>query len=175
MTTRRTPIAVGSHLVSPRLLYSHHGIYVGRGKVVHYSGKADGLQTGPVKIDSLGAFAGGHGFRLKTHPNAKYAGKAVAARALLRLGEDLYSLIGNNCEHFCEWCINEQHRSLQVERGMQSTGSGVTAALMARSSLPAALRVLGMSGIIAPPLAVAAALVSIGVLAVAIMRQGNEL
>jgi len=40
---------LGSHLVTPRRGYLHHGIYVGAGKVVHYSGFAHGLRRGPVK------------------------------------------------------------------------------------------------------------------------------
>jgi hypothetical protein len=24
-------------------------------------------------------------------------------------------VLSNNCEHFCEWCIEDEHRSYQVE------------------------------------------------------------
>lgn len=33
----------------------------------------------------------------------------------MRLGEHRYRLLTNNCEHFCEWCVNGAHRSYQVE------------------------------------------------------------
>jgi hypothetical protein len=36
-------------------------------------------------------------------------------RAGLRLGENSYRLLTNNCEHFCDWCIRGQPRSHQVE------------------------------------------------------------
>ena len=36
-------------------------------------------------------------------------------RARSRLGEDRYRLLTNNCEHFCEWCLRDEHRSYQVE------------------------------------------------------------
>src|ERR1700747_1270918 len=34
---------LGSHIVTPRRGYLHHGIYVGDGKVVHYAGLAHGF------------------------------------------------------------------------------------------------------------------------------------
>lgn len=37
----------GDHLKSSRGLYTHHGIYVGDGNVIHYSGLSDGIQSGP--------------------------------------------------------------------------------------------------------------------------------
>ena len=33
----------------------------------------------------------------------------------MRLGEDCYSVLTNNCEHFCEWCVRGEHRSYQVD------------------------------------------------------------
>ena len=35
---------LAAHLVTPRTLYSHHGIYVGGGRVIHYSGITYGLR-----------------------------------------------------------------------------------------------------------------------------------
>ena len=29
--------SLGAHLISPRNGYSHHGIYVGSGRVIHYA------------------------------------------------------------------------------------------------------------------------------------------
>ena len=40
---------LGSHIVTPRCGYTHHGIYVGHGRVVQYAGLAHGLRTGPVE------------------------------------------------------------------------------------------------------------------------------
>jgi hypothetical protein len=40
----------------------------------------------------------------------------VVRRARLRLGENRYHLLTNNCEHFCEWCIRGESRSLQVDK-----------------------------------------------------------
>jgi len=35
----KEPLA-GSHIVTPRLGYRHHGLYCGDGKVIHFSGMA---------------------------------------------------------------------------------------------------------------------------------------
>ena len=50
---------LGSHLVTPRRGYLHHGIYVGARKVVHYSGLAHGLRRGPVEEVPFAHFACG--------------------------------------------------------------------------------------------------------------------
>ena len=43
----------GSHLVSPRRFYLHHGIYLGGGEVVHYSGFSSSFRAGPVEVIDL--------------------------------------------------------------------------------------------------------------------------
>jgi hypothetical protein len=106
---------VGAHLVSPRGIYDHHGIYVGRGQVVHYSGKSVGVQSGPVCLASLKEFCAGRGYAIWPHPLALHPPREVVRRARSRLGENLYRLTSNNCEHFCEWCLNGNARSHQVE------------------------------------------------------------
>ncbi|CAB3795091.1 hypothetical protein LMG28138_03813 [Pararobbsia alpina] len=41
--------ALGAHSVTPRGVYSHHGIYVGKGKLVHYAVHARSLHRGLVE------------------------------------------------------------------------------------------------------------------------------
>lgn len=141
-------IAVGSHLVSGRGVYAHHGIYVGRGKVVHYAGWSEELDAGPVEKVSLEVFAGGRQYRVKEHADALYSGHGVAERALSRVGEDMYCVFSNNCEHFCEWCINDEHDSGQVDTGtaIGSSGGAAVAGLAARSVVAASGAVAGLSG-----------------------------
>src|SRR5579859_3946204 len=50
---------VGAQIISPRRGYLHHGIYIGKGRVVHYAGLAYGLFRGPVEETSLAQFARG--------------------------------------------------------------------------------------------------------------------
>src|SRR5688500_7980667 len=112
-------------------VYTHHGIYIGAGKVIHYAGRSkDG--TAPdsaIQITSLENFSADYGCTVREHARAGYSGQQVVGRALTRLGKDGYCLFGNNCEHFCNWAIDGVHESEQVERGSVLVGaviSGVT-------------------------------------------------
>jgi Lecithin retinol acyltransferase len=96
--------SLASHLVTPRTLYSHHGIYVGNGRVIHYSGLAHGFRRGPVEEVSLEHFARGRGIRIRRAASRIDSREAVA-RARSRLGECRYRILTNNCKHFCEWVL----------------------------------------------------------------------
>jgi hypothetical protein len=115
----------GDHLVSPRSGYTHHGIYIGNGKVIHYSGLADGLETGPVAETTLKAFNNGRNFTVRQYITPRFQGQAVVERACSRVGEELYCVYSNNCEHFCQWCINGDHDSTQVNNGAAITSGTV--------------------------------------------------
>jgi hypothetical protein len=106
---------LGSHLVTPRRGYLHHGIYVGARKVVHYSGLAHGLRGGPVEEVSLARFASGQRVWIRSGAPCAFDVAEVIGRARSRVGEDSYRLLTNNCEHFCEWCLRGKARSFQVE------------------------------------------------------------
>jgi hypothetical protein len=108
-------LPLAAHIITPRVGYRHHGIYVGDGKVVHYRGLCRGWRAGPVEEVSLAEFARGRPVRVRPHANARFDREAVVARARSRLGEDAYRLLTNNCEHFCEWCVDGRQRSLQIE------------------------------------------------------------
>lgn len=106
---------LGSHIVTPRCGYLHHGIYVGGRNVVHYSGYLYGLRKGPVEEISLERFRGCHPLWVKSSPSARFEVPNVVQRARSRLGENCYRLLTNNCEHLCEWCLFGEQRSYQVE------------------------------------------------------------
>jgi hypothetical protein len=105
---------IGIHLKSSRKIYSHHGIYIGNGKVIHYSGLAEGLSFGRIEITTLDEFSGTTGYEIVKHENMKYSSNEIVNRAKSRLGEDAYHLITNNCEHFVNWCIEGNHDSEQA-------------------------------------------------------------
>jgi len=108
-------ISTGAHLVTPRLGYTHHGLYIGDGQVIHYSGLADGLSSGPVQQVGLEEFCSGKKFWTKEHPNATFDGESAVNRARSRLSESRYNLILNNCEHFVYWCLYDRNKSEQVD------------------------------------------------------------
>jgi hypothetical protein len=106
---------LGSHLVTPRRGYLHHGIYVGARKVVHYSGLANGLRRRPVEEVPFARFACGRHVWVRLDAPSDFDTREVISRARSRVGEDRYRLLTNNCEHFCEWCLRGTARSFQVE------------------------------------------------------------
>ncbi|MGD0504117.1 MAG: lecithin retinol acyltransferase family protein [Steroidobacteraceae bacterium] len=107
---------LGAHLTTSRWGYSHHGVYVGHGRVVHYSGLSGFWQCGPVEEVSLSRFANGHPVRVVDQLEPQYLPEETVRRARSRLGENDYRLLTNNCEHFCNWCRSGVSRSEQVER-----------------------------------------------------------
>ena len=132
----------GSHVVTPRRGYLHHGIYVGDGNVVHYAGLAHGLHRGPVEEISLAGFSHGRPVWIKPSAATSFEPREVVRRARSRVGEDSYRLLTNNCEHFCEWCLRGMPRSYQVEallarpvRALRATMRSV-ATLVARVQRP---------------------------------------
>lgn len=108
---------LGAHLSSKRTGYTHHGIYIGSGRVIHYSGLANGLSKGHICETSFEEFNQNR----KTvsviehvEPGV-YSNVDIVKRAKSRLGEDKYNLYMNNCEHFATWCVTGLHESAQVE------------------------------------------------------------
>ena len=105
----------GSHLVTPRWGYTHHGIYVGGGKVVQYGGAPGVLHGGPVEEVDLIQFSRGRPISIRMYETHPLDREEICRRARSRLGEDHYHLLTNNCEHFCEWCVLGKHCSYQVD------------------------------------------------------------
>jgi hypothetical protein len=103
---------VGAHIVTPRLGYLHHGIYIGDGLVVHYGGWARGLRRAPVEEVTLDAFANGREIWVRSAAPSPFDSRAVIERARSRLGENRYRLLTNNCRHFCEWCLGAEREML---------------------------------------------------------------
>lgn len=142
------PIYTGMHLCVGKPFYTHHGIGDDKGGVIHYSGLADGLQSGPICQVSLQEFSDGKQIFVKEHRNRKYSCKEAVERAKSRIGENAYSVFGNNCEHFVEWCIEGKHSSDQVDRGVATTApvSSVMAGAGTVGIISSAGTVAGLSG-----------------------------
>jgi hypothetical protein len=94
-------------------------VYVGGGRVVHYSGLSGFWQCGPVEEVSLSRFVKGRPVRIIDHFESRYSPEEIVRRARSRLGEGDYRLLTNNCEHFCNWCVSGVSRSAQVEGRQQ--------------------------------------------------------
>jgi hypothetical protein len=96
----------GDHIMVDRLIYQHHGVYVGDDMVIHYT------QDG-VKLSSLGEFSKGWRVIRYEHSNMLPRDEIVK-RAYERLGEDEYNIITKNCEHFACYCCIGKRVSKQV-------------------------------------------------------------
>jgi hypothetical protein len=110
---------LGAHLTTSRRGYTHHGMYVGHDRVVHYSGLSGFWQGGPVEEVSLSRFAVGRPVQIVDHDRSPYSPEEIVRRARSRIGENDYRLLTNNCEHFCNWCLCGVSCSAQVERRWQ--------------------------------------------------------
>src|SRR3984885_4830694 len=90
----------GAQLVVRYSVYRHHGIYVGRGRVIHYAGWIRG-RRGLIEEIPLDEFTEEREFTVNLSPPDLIGGLDVVRRARSRLGERCYDLLENNCEHFC--------------------------------------------------------------------------
>jgi len=111
----------GDHLVSSRLGYDHHGLYIGNGEVIHYSGFSELFNKGSIEITTLEDFEQGTSSSVKKHIVSIYDVDERVDRAYSKLGEDSYNLIFNNCEHFVNWCFNSFKTSSQVNNVAAAT------------------------------------------------------
>ena len=110
-------MAAGDHIRVPRLggLYYHHGIDVGNGWVIHFSGEPLHPGNAVVCEVSLEEFLGGAAADIVEHAEALPPEETVRL-ARSRLGETGYHLLFNNCEHFATWCKTGKAYSRQVHR-----------------------------------------------------------
>jgi hypothetical protein len=126
----------GSHVITPRRGFLHHGIYVGEGRVVHYAGSIHGLVSGPVEEIPLDRFTCGRAVWASCNTPANFSCEEVIRRARSRVGENHYRLISNNCEHFCEWCLRGVHRSHQIEALLSLPVRALEAIIGLKNKLP---------------------------------------
>ena len=115
---RAKSFPLGSHLIVNHFGYSHHGIYAGKGRVIHYSGFAHLFKKHPIEITSIDNFAHGKKILVREYDNPKYVGRQVVRRMRSRMHENNYHLIINNCEHLCSWAITGVEESPQVIKMM---------------------------------------------------------
>ena len=110
----------GDHIFILRAGYTHHGIDMGDGTVVHWAlpeasekSLLDKHQASILRTP-LKDFQRDSKLKIKKYRNSLPADEAVK-RALERLGENGYHLVFNNCEHFASWCKTGIPESLQAE------------------------------------------------------------
>jgi hypothetical protein len=141
MNTSFTPINLhenlnmqpGDHLFILRSIigragqYTHHGVYAGAGRVIHYAGFANGfsLASRPIELADLDTFADGEQVQIKPYASRSFNHEETVSRAKSRLGENSYSVLFNNCEHFVSWCCMGEKHSAQL-RSLAKKASAVS-------------------------------------------------
>lgn len=106
----------GDHLVTSRIGYEHHGLYIGSNQVIHYAGLDSNFNKAVIEITSLEQFKQGSCCQVQQHSNSTYNAEQRISRAQSKLGEASYNLVFNNCEHFVNWCFDGVKHSAQVNR-----------------------------------------------------------
>lgn len=95
-----------------KIIYCHHGIYIGDGKVIHYGGEKNNKKNATiVQESSLEEFADNRVICLVQHSTYPRDTIDRAVKSLARRG---YNLFENNCEHFANYCVSGKRESKQV-------------------------------------------------------------
>jgi hypothetical protein len=128
-------MARGDHISVARPGYSHHGIDVGDGSVVHFAGGLGKTKAeAEIRQDTTQEFLRGGIPIVVLHAGPVDAGETVR-RALSRVGEQGYGLFDNNCEHFANWCVTGDHVSGQVLGGVTAAHLGVATYVASRAGI----------------------------------------
>ena len=143
------PYPIGSHLKVSRGLYTHHGVYVGNQRVVHYTGEVGRKSNARVQSDALSTFARG-GTVVVVHYGQRLSGRDAVERAMRRVGEATYHLAVNNCEHFARWCCTGDHASQQVRTATSSTAGVLGAAVTTGAAMGSVAATGAVTGLSAP-------------------------
>ncbi len=152
-------MARGDHIYVKCGFYSHHGIDLGDGQVIHFDFSPKrkitsvfGDKKPEIKISSMDEFSNGqeiqvrdYQFDSESESIAASATERVIERAKSRLGETSYHLFRNNCEHFAVWCKTGKPVSSQVESAKAASkplsfGIASVYALRMVSCLPTPIR-----------------------------------
>lgn len=88
----------------PLYSYSHHGIYVGNNKVIHYNKDEYGdICVFEVSLDEFSNSKTIYRLSLLQSP-LRFSPQEAVNRAYRCIGKNDYNLFFNNCENFVRWC-----------------------------------------------------------------------
>ena len=141
-------MATADHIFVDRGFYCHHGLDMGDGTVVHFTGEVLEQENAAVRRTSMAVFLNGG-----TLQTIRYARSLppdeVVERATSRLNERGYSLVFRNCEHFAMWAKLGDWYSQQVDRAATTSGAAIGAGAATAAGLGAVSAggvVAGLSG-----------------------------
>lgn len=105
-----------------RRLYVHHGVYMGDGKVIHFTGSVREKKDPKVQETDLSGFLKGGVLRRRDYEERLRASETVTV-AKNQLSDSRYSMLWNNCEHFATYCVTGKRKSWQVRRAFSGLGT----------------------------------------------------
>lgn len=116
-------LEIGDHIRVKRPYYYHHGVYVGDGMVIHFTGEQNDSISEPEKVlvrkTTIEFFANGTivekaklSFLEKRHAKNR---KIVVEEAEKAVGEGNYDFLHNNCEDFANRVCYNKKLSSQID------------------------------------------------------------
>jgi hypothetical protein len=115
MSLSKEDLSLGDHIYVKRLLYSHHGIYAGDGKVIHYRGEEKEKKDPSVRETDIDGFLKGGKLKKRDYKRRLPVSETLSL-AKEHLSGKGYSLTLNNCEHFATYCATGKKKSNQVRK-----------------------------------------------------------
>jgi len=133
---RETDLLPGDHICVRRRgrFYTHHGIYMGDGRVIHFAGSIREKIDPVVHEIDLSRFLKGGILRRRDYKQRLPASETIRI-AREQLSDRSYSMIWNNCEHFATYCATGKKKSQQVKRvlsGLSTVAAGVVLFVLTR-------------------------------------------
>jgi hypothetical protein len=117
MSLSKEDLSPGDHIYVKRLLYSHHGIYVGDGKVIHYTGEEKEKKDPSVRETDIDGFLKGGKLKKRNYKRRLSPSETVSL-AKEHLSDEGYSVTLNNCEHLATYCATGNKKSNQVRKAV---------------------------------------------------------
>lgn len=119
-------MSLGDHIkVRRRLGYYHHGIDIGKDRVIHFAGEPGKKKDASIEETSLKEFLNGGKIEIVEYSECLSPQETVRiAKNSLKQSE--YNLLWNNCEHFARYCKTKEKKSEQVRDAAAGTTAGLS-------------------------------------------------
>lgn len=128
-------MSLGDHIrVKRRIGYYHHGIDIGKNRIIHFTGEPGKKKNASIEETSLEEFLNGGKIKIVKYSDC-FSPKKTVAIAKKRLSESGYNVAWNNCEHFARDCKTGEKKSEQVKDALAGTGASVGSGGAAASSI----------------------------------------
>ncbi len=125
----------GDHVfVNRSAKYSHHGIYLGKKRVIHFTGEPGSKSNASIRETTFEEFCDGDTPFILEYSECFSANKTIRL-AREKMGEKDYGLFTNNCEHFARYCKTGEIKSDQVTDVFTVTGAAVGTYALGTGSL----------------------------------------